>query len=103
MRTDSVPLSIMLFVQGDIYRGVAMTIWGFVFIGLVDNLLRFVINKKIGNIHPLVTIFGVIVGIQLFGFIGLIFGPLLISMFILLLKIYSNEFLQKRREMKRIK
>lgn len=98
-----IPLSIMLFMQGDIYRGVAMTIWGFIFIGLVDNLFRFIINKKIGNIHPLVTIFGVIVGIQLFGFIGLIFGPLLISMFILLLKIYGNEFLQKRREMKRIK
>jgi len=39
----------------------------------------------------------------LFGFIGLIFGPLLISMFLLLLKIYSSEFITKRREMKRVK
>jgi predicted PurR-regulated permease PerM len=80
-----------------------MAIWGFGLIGLVDNLFRFLINKKLGNIHPLITIFGVIVGIQLFGFIGLIFGPLLISMFILLLRIYSSEFLFKRREMKRVK
>lgn len=98
-----VPLTVMLFVQGETGKGIAMGIWGFGFIGLVDNLFRFILNKKIGDIHPLITIFGVIVGIQLFGFIGLIFGPLLISMFILLLKIYSNEFLVRRREMKRVK
>ena len=33
--------------------------------------------KKIGNVHPLVTVFGVIVGLQLFGFMGFIFGPLI--------------------------
>ncbi len=98
-----VPLSVMLFAQGETGKGIAMTVWGFGLIGLVDNLFRFIINKKIGNIHPLITIFGVIVGIKLFGFIGLIFGPLLISMFLLLLRIYSSEFLFKRREMKRVK
>jgi predicted PurR-regulated permease PerM len=98
-----VPLTVMLLVQGETGKGIAMGIWGFGLIGLVDNLFRFVLNKKLGDIHPLITVFGVIVGIQLFGFIGLIFGPLLISMFILLLKIYSNEFLVRRREMKRVK
>jgi predicted PurR-regulated permease PerM len=98
-----VPLTIMLFAQGDTGRGIAMAVWGFGLIGLVDNLFRFMINKRLGNIHPLVTIFGVIVGLQLFGFIGLIFGPLLIAMFLLLLRIYGNEFLLKRREMRRVK
>src|SRR5215218_8935945 len=98
-----VPLTVMLFAQGNTGRGIAMAIWGFGFIGLVDNLFRFIINKKLGDIHPLITIFGVIAGLQLFGFIGLVFGPLLISMFILLLRIYGNEFLTKRREMHRVK
>lgn len=98
-----VPLTVMLFVQGHTGKGIAMGLWGFILIGLVDNLFRFMLNKRIGNIHPLITVFGVIVGIQLFGFIGLIFGPLLISMFILLLKIYSSEFLVKKRETKRVK
>jgi predicted PurR-regulated permease PerM len=96
-----VPLTIMLFAKGDTGRGIAMAIWGFGLIGLVDNLFRFMINKKLGDIHPLVTIFGVIVGLNLFGFIGLVFGPLLISMFILLLRIYGSEFLMKRRDMYR--
>lgn len=48
--------------------------------------------KRMGDVHPLVTILGVIVGLGLFGFIGLIFGPLLISYFLVLVKIYMNEF-----------
>lgn len=98
-----VPLAVSLFVSGEIGRGIAMSVYGFGVIGLVDNLFRFLLAKKLGNIHPLITIFGVIVGIQLFGFIGLIFGPLLISMFLLLLKIYSSEFVVKKRELKRVK
>lgn len=92
------PLTIMLFVQGYTGKGIAMAIWGFGVIGLVDNVFRLLVNKRLGNIHPLVTIFGVLVGVQLFGFIGLIFGPLLIALFILLLRIYISEFIVKKRE-----
>jgi predicted PurR-regulated permease PerM len=98
-----VPLTIILFAQGENGKGIAMAIWGFGVIGLVDNLFRFLLNKKLGDIHPLITVFGVIVGIKLFNFIGLIFGPLLISLFILLLRIYGSEFLSKRRETRRVK
>jgi predicted PurR-regulated permease PerM len=93
-----IPLTIMLFAQGENGKGIAMAIWGFGLIGLVDNLFRLLLTKRLGNIHPLITIFGVIIGIQLFGFLGLIFGPLLISMFILLVRIYSSEFFVKKRE-----
>ncbi len=92
-----VPLTISLFAMGETGKGIAMAAWGFGVIGLVDNLFRFILNKKLGDIHPLITIFGVIIGVQMFGFIGLIFGPLLISMFLLLLKIYSSEFILRRR------
>jgi predicted PurR-regulated permease PerM len=98
-----VPLTISLFAQGENGRGIAMALWGFGVIGLVDNVFRLLVNRRLGNIHPLITIFGVIIGVQLFGFIGLIFGPLLISMFILLLRIYSSEFFVKKREAKRVK
>ena len=47
-------------------------------------------------------VFGVIIGLSLFGFIGLIFGPLLISLFMLLLKIYSSEFITKQRDINKI-
>ncbi|HEY0040624.1 MAG TPA: AI-2E family transporter [Flavisolibacter sp.] len=94
------PLTIMLFVQGYTGKGIAMAIWGFGVIGLIDNVFRLLVNKKLGDIHPLITIFGVVIGVQLFGFIGLIFGPILIALFILLLRIYSSEFIVKKREIK---
>jgi hypothetical protein len=49
-------------------------------------------NKKISNTHPLIVIFGVIMGIPLFGFWGIIFGPLMISTFLLLIRIYYREY-----------
>jgi predicted PurR-regulated permease PerM len=97
------PLAIIFFAQGHNWQGVAMLIYGFGIIGLVDNLFRFILNKRLGNIHPLITVFGVIAGLTMFGFVGLIFGPMLLSLFIVLLKVYSNEFVSKRREIKRIR
>ena len=93
-----VPLAIIFFANGQTGKGIFMLIYGFGVIGLVDNIFRFTLAKKIGNIHPLVTVFGVIIGLSVFGFIGLIFGPLLISLFLLLLKIYSSEFITKQRQ-----
>lgn len=94
-----VPLAIIFFAGGHNMQGVFMLIYGFGIIGTVDNVFRLTLAKKIGNVHPLVTIFGVIIGLDLFGFLGLIFGPLLISLFILLLKMYSSEFIIKQRHL----
>lgn len=87
-----VPLSLLLFANGDTTRGILVLIYGLAIIGLVDNVFRFWFNKKFGDIHPLITVFGVIVGVSVFGFIGIIFGPILISLFILLVKIYTSEY-----------
>jgi predicted PurR-regulated permease PerM len=97
-----VPLAIIFFAGEETGRGIAMLIFGFGIIGTVDNLLRFTLLRKLGDVHPLTTVFGVIIGLNLFGFIGLIFGPLLISLFILLLKIYSSEFITKQRDINKI-
>jgi predicted PurR-regulated permease PerM len=97
-----VPLAIIFFAGEETGRGIAMLIFGFGIIGTVDNVLRFTLLRKLGDVHPLTTVFGVIIGLNLFGFIGLIFGPLLISLFILLLKIYSSEFITKQRDINKI-
>lgn len=97
-----VPIAIIFFANDQTAKGIFMLAFGFGIIGTVDNLLRFTLLKKLGNVHPLTTVFGVIIGLKIFGFIGLIFGPLLISMFMLLLKIYSNEFITKQRDVHRI-
>jgi predicted PurR-regulated permease PerM len=92
-----VPLCILLFAKGQNWQAIFILIYGFGIIGTVDNVFRFMLQKKMGDVHPLITVFGVIIGLNLFGFIGLIFGPILISMFILLVKIYMNEFVERRK------
>lgn len=87
-----VPLSIILLAQNHTWQGIFLFLFGFIIIGSVDNLFRFWLQKRMGNIHPLITIFGVIVGLNIFGFMGLIFGPILLSLFLLLMDIYNKEF-----------
>lgn len=89
-----VPYSILIFSQGPQWKGWAVLLWGFVVVGLVDNVFRILVQKRLGDVHPLITVFGVIIGVNLFGFIGLIFGPILIAMFLLLIRIYINEFVK---------
>jgi predicted PurR-regulated permease PerM len=87
-----VPIGLLFFANNEVTKGIVMLAYGFGVIGSVDNIFRFWLQKKLGDVHPLITVFGVIIGLNLFGFIGLIFGPILISMFILLIRIYTNEF-----------
>ncbi|MCS6929932.1 MAG: AI-2E family transporter [Saprospiraceae bacterium] len=87
-----VPLSVVMLTHGEPFKAVALFLYGFVVIGSVDNLGRMWLQRRLGETHPLITLFGVIAGIQLFGFIGLVFGPILIALFLLVVRIYGREF-----------
>ncbi len=91
-----VPLVIYLYSTGQNWTATALTIYSIVVTGNVDYITRLGLMKKIGNVHPIITVLGVLVGLKLFGFMGLIFGPLLISYFIILVRIYLNEFTATR-------
>ena len=87
-----VPLVGYLFLHGSNWPAIGLTIYSVVVTGNVDYLARLKLMKYMGDVHPLITVLGVIVGLNLFGFMGLIFGPLLISYFLIMVKIYINEF-----------
>ena len=88
-----VPLGIYFMVLGQWGQAIGLLAFSAIFISQSDNLLRFVLQKKMANTHPLITIFGVIVGLSLFGFIGIIFGPLLVSLFLLFVDMFRKEYL----------
>jgi predicted PurR-regulated permease PerM len=92
-----IPLCLFLWVSGYPFFAAGLALYAVLVLGNLDNLLRFYIQKKFSNTHPLITLFGVIMGVKMLGFVGLVFGPLLISYFILLLRIYRNEFGDKRQ------
>lgn len=87
-----VPLALILLAEGAEMQALILFLYGFIVVGSIDNIARMWVLKAINQTHPLITLFGVIVGLQLFGFIGFIFGPILIELFILLLQIYHKEF-----------
>jgi predicted PurR-regulated permease PerM len=86
------PLSVYQYSTEGLYSGIGVLLWGFLVIGSVDNIARFMVQRKLANVHPLITLLGVFMGVKLFGFLGIIFGPLLLSIFFLLTRIYVNEF-----------
>ena len=91
-----IPLALLLFAGGDMIRGFIVLGFGLGVIGSVDNIFRFWLARKLGNVHPLITVFGVIIGVNMFGFIGIIFGPILISLFLIMIRIYASEFSMER-------
>jgi predicted PurR-regulated permease PerM len=86
-----IPITISLFVSGHTGNAVFVGLWSLIILGSIDNLIRFLLAKKMANVHPVVTVLGVIMGVSYFGFTGLVFGPIVISYFLLLLKIYYWE------------
>jgi len=88
--TLTIPAGIILIAGGHSLKGILLMAYGLLFIGNIDNVLRMIINKRVGNTHPIISIIGVFIGIPLFGILGLVFGPLLLSYFLLLLEIYET-------------
>ena len=87
-----IPVFILSLSIGDNFQAWGILIYGLVIVGSTDNIIRLYVLRKLDNVHPLITLIGVIVGVPIFGFIGLIFGPLLISLFLIVLRIYKNEY-----------
>jgi len=87
-----IPAGIYQLVNGTTLEGWGILIFGLVVITNVDNVVRFTLQKKFADVHPMITVLGVIVGLKWFGITGIIFGPLLISYFLLMIKMYREEY-----------
>ena len=85
-----------MYLSGNEIMATGLTVYSLVVTGNVDYITRLIMMKKIASVHPLITVAGVIAGLSIFGFMGLIFGPLLVSYLIILIKIYFNEFTSKQ-------
>lgn len=89
-----VPLVIFMYTENNSWNAVGLLFYSLIITGNIDYISRITILKKLGNVHPIVTVLGIIIGLGLFGFIGFIFGPLLINYIAVIFKIYINEFIE---------
>ena len=90
-----VPAAIYMLFIHHTWQGLFLILWGTFVLGVTDNAVRLILARKMADVHPIITILGVIMGLQYFGISGIVFGPVLISFFIILLKIYYTEFQSK--------
>ena len=92
------PLALYMALDGHWGAAIGLCAYGMIVVTHVDNVVRFVMQKKLADTHPLVTIFGVVIGLSLFGFMGVIFGPLMLAMFIFCVDLFKKGYLEGRYE-----
>lgn len=86
------PGAASLFITGHVAAGVAIAIWGIVVVANVDNFLRPMVYRRYASMHPMATLVGAVIGVEYFGMVGLVLGPLAIQYFFELIAMYREEY-----------
>ena len=87
-----VPVALFLLAQGKWGAALFLTLWGVLVVGVIDNFMRPYLMKGKTDIHPMILFFAIFGGISLFGFWGIIFGPLIVAIALTLLHMYEVEY-----------
>lgn len=90
----TVPAVIYLFATGNTIMAVGLLLWSVLIVGLVDNIVGPYLIGRGNNMHPFVILISVLGGIALFGPLGFIVGPVVSTLFFVLLEIY-NQYIVK--------
>ncbi|MDD5193823.1 MAG: AI-2E family transporter [Candidatus Nanoarchaeia archaeon] len=83
-----VPVDIYLFATGNTGLGIGLLIYGIVVVSTVDNIIRMLIVSKRTKINSVIVLLGMIGGLFMFGFLGLIIGPLALAYVVLIAELY---------------
>lgn len=92
----TVPAVAWLFYSGNVIGGFILLFWAMFVVGLVDNILGPYLMSRGNNLHPFIILLSVLGGISLFGPIGFIVGPMIVTLFVVLLEIY-NQYIVKEQ------
>jgi predicted PurR-regulated permease PerM len=92
-----VPATIYLLLQGAYTKAVVLGIWGATLVSLSDNFLRPIIISGRTQIHPLLIFFSTLGGLAVFGLVGFIAGPLVITICLAIIDIYTATPRRRRR------
>lgn len=95
------PGAIALVLDQRVGWAIALALWGFLIVANVDNVIRPWVFRRYAQVHPFITIIGAFAGIRFFGLLGLLIGPLAISYFFELIRMYRAEYLMGDRDVRR--
>lgn len=84
------PAGIIELSNGNNFEGIGIILYGYLIVSTVDNFIRMAIGRKVANTHPLITVIGVVIGLPLFGIMGILYGPLIIALFFILVDVFEK-------------
>jgi predicted PurR-regulated permease PerM len=90
-----VPGAVILALNHRYPQAIGLAIWGVVIVGNVDTVIRPIVFRRWAQIHPFVTLVGALGGVRYFGILGLLLGPLALSYFFELIRMYREEYLNE--------
>ncbi len=88
--TIMIPAVLYLFFTGAVTDAVGLLIWAILVIVIVDNILGPKLMSRGNNLHPFLILLSVLGGISIFGPLGFIIGPVIMTLFIVLLEVYNQ-------------
>jgi predicted PurR-regulated permease PerM len=91
------PMSAYLFFSGHATQAILLLAIGGLVVSSIDNVLKPMIIQGRTNMHPLLVFLSVLGGMQVFGFLGILLGPLLVAIFLSFLNFYRLEYSEDLR------
>jgi predicted PurR-regulated permease PerM len=91
-----VPISLFLFLTGNIASALGIFAFGMIVIATLDNVLAPILIEKGVNVHPALILFSILGGLRLLGAVGVLLGPLILALWIVLFEIFEKEYLGRR-------
>nr|WP_155658489.1 AI-2E family transporter [Aliivibrio fischeri] len=87
-----VPATIYLLLTNQWEWAIFLTAWGVLVVGSIDNIVRPLLMQGNSGMNTLLIFFSLLGGIQLYGLIGLIYGPIIFALTLVLFNMYETEF-----------
>jgi len=92
-----VPAGVGLILDGSVTRGILLLAFGATVVMNIDNFLRPRLVSSRSNVHPVLILIGVLGGLRVFGFIGMLVGPLILAILVALVKFYEQYYMQQKQ------
>ncbi len=87
-----VPGAVYLYLTGSSLQGILLAVWGLVLVSLPDNFLKPLIIGKKAKIPTFILFIALLGGLQAYGFLGILFGPVIVSLLAVFVQIYREEY-----------
>jgi predicted PurR-regulated permease PerM len=86
------PAAIYLAATGDMGWAIFLAVWGVVVVGSIDNFLRPLFMQGDNSPNTVLLFFSLLGGLNSFGLMGLLYGPLIVALTLVLFRLYEREF-----------